>query len=168
MVGAGLGGAQDPLDEILLAQGGMEDELHRLAGQVAALDKIVKKAWTVTPNPALRWEDLDEDARAATVARLRDWAARVYEPQFGHLGRLPECWPEHPLIVIMLDWLSDLRDVLTAGPLRTYTQLNGLAEFFCRYLPQVADMFRRETQSCPHQAAGFNAGAAAFGQPPSL
>src|SRR5690349_14563321 len=61
------------------------------------------------PVPAPRWWLLEGRDRQQAIDRLTGWVETVYRPSYGHLAaRLPACWPEHPLCLFMLDWLSEL------------------------------------------------------------
>jgi hypothetical protein len=103
------------------------------------------------PIPAPRWWLLDGDARQEAVARLRSWVEDIYQPGYGHLAaRLPHCWPQHPLCLYALDWLSELHLVLYLQPARTPAMLSAQADWQARLLPAVADLMTAECARCDH------------------
>ena len=101
------------------------------------------------PIPAPRWHNLTGQARAEAIERLQDWVRRVYEPVYGYLAAgLGDCWPEHPLALVVLDYLSETWAVLCTGTTRTRRTLAAQLEFQLRYLPAAAEMLRTETRVC--------------------
>jgi hypothetical protein len=103
------------------------------------------------PIPAPRWWLLEGEEREAAIARLAAWVDQVFRPCFGSLAAsLAPCWPEHPLALFTLDWLSELHSVLYLQPRRSASMLAGQAEWQTRLLPAAAEQIARETSGCGH------------------
>lgn len=102
------------------------------------------------PTPAPRWWKLQGEEREQAVARLRKWVEQIYRPMYGHLATLGPCWPEHPLCLVILDWLSELWSVLYLQSRRTANILTSQAEFQIRVLPAAAEQLAAETARCEH------------------
>jgi hypothetical protein len=109
------------------------------------------------PRPAPAWWKLTADERRAPVAKLRDWAERVYRPGYGHLAAaLGPCWAEHDLCLYALDIASQLWCALYLQPERSTGLLSAQAEYQVRILPAIAAQLAAETTRCDHQpAAGY-------------
>jgi hypothetical protein len=103
------------------------------------------------PSLPPRFWNLDGQARADAISRLRAWVDQVYRPGYGQLAaQLSDCWEQHPLCLYTLDWLSELWSVLYLQPRRTPATLAGQAEWQTRLLAAAADQMARETARCPH------------------
>jgi hypothetical protein len=154
--------------EALNALRGLEDAVKQLA---ARLDNKTSGTGEgedkYEPIPVVRWweytgPDLDEERRqerAAAVARLRAWVGQIYRPLYGKLaGQIGDCWEEHPLALVTLDWLSELWSVLYLTPDRDARQVGQQAEFGTRILPAAVQILGDETRGCEahrSQAADF-------------
>lgn len=102
------------------------------------------------PITAARWWALDGDERQKAISRLRTWVKEVYRPSYGQLAdALPPCWPQHPLALATLDWLSELHTGLYEPP-RTMALLASQAEWQLRLMPAAIDQIGRETRGCGH------------------
>ncbi len=131
----------------------LEAAVAALTRQLAAvLDGDDGAAGTrYSPIPAPRWWQLKGEDGAAAVARLASWVEQVYKPSYGVLAAaLAPCWPEHPLALFALDWLSELHSVLYLQPRRSASMLAGQAEWQTRLLPAAAEQIARETNGCGH------------------
>ena len=121
---------------------------------VAKLREIVPDddgdAKVYRPAPAPRWWKLQGEEREHAVARLRAWVEQIYRPIYGHLATLGPCWPDHPLCLVILDWLSELWSVLYLQSSRTASVLASQAEFQIRQLPAAAEQLAMETARCEH------------------
>jgi hypothetical protein len=96
--------------------------------------------WTLAPGDEERTDALD---------RIRDWVNDIWLKQYGYLSAsLGECWPEHPLALTELDWLSELWSVLYLSSPRSARDLSAQAEFNVRIAPQVAEILAKETGKC--------------------
>jgi hypothetical protein len=158
----------DPMDALAARLGEHADQLEllgltvvrhdeRLAELRAAMDSPLPGNAGKGHTPILppRWHDLEGQARADAIGRLRDWVRRVYVPVYGHLAEgMATCWPEHPLALQILDHLSETWAVLYARPTRPQRVLTAQLEFQLRYVPAAAEMLRRETSGCEHHARG--------------
>jgi hypothetical protein len=136
----GLRGLQDAVSKLTAKQGGSKEDEPEYA-----------------PIPVVRWwvllgDGLDAERarqRDEAVARLRDWVAQVYRPLGGHLAaQLGDCWPEHPLALVTLDWLSELWGVLYLNTGRDARQVGQQAELGTRILPAAAAILGTETNGC--------------------
>lgn len=122
-----------------------------LTGRVSALaEGDAEPGRGYSPIPAPRWWLLEDEERAAAVARLTAWVEQVLRPAYGHLGAVAPCWPEHTIALVTLDWLSELHSVLYLQPRRTASALAGQAEWQTRILPAAVDQLKRETTGCSH------------------
>ena len=143
----------------LLQLAGHADQLRELREAIEALRKTVDSLTDpgsgkgrYQPVPAPRWWLLDDPDRQAAIDRLAAWVETVYRPSYGHqAARLPACWPEHPLCLFMLDWLSELHASLYLQPRRTPPVLSGQAEWQSRLLPAAADAMALEGAACSHR-----------------
>ncbi len=121
---------------------------ERVAG---LLDDDGPPARGYTPIPAPRWWLLQGEERQAAIARLAAWVDQVFRPCYGTLAAsLAPCWPQHPLALFVLDWLSELHGVLYLQPRRSASMLAGQAEWQTRLLPAAAEQIARETSGCSH------------------
>jgi hypothetical protein len=149
---ARVGEHADQLELLGLTVAGHDERLTELR---ATLDSLLpgNAGQGHTPIPSPRWHDLEGQARADAMGRLRDWVRRVYVPVYGHLAAgMAACWPEHPLALQILDHLSETWAVLYARPTRPQRVLTAQLEFQLRYVPAAAEMLQRETSDCEHQA----------------
>lgn len=128
--------------------------LQTLTGDVEALTGQKKPAKGYQPEPPMPWWELSADQRAQAIVRLHDWVERIYKPMYGHLARLGDCWPEHPLCVLTLDWLAETWKMLYLAPERNAQVLASMADFGTRILPAAAGILAREiTGSCHFEEA---------------
>jgi len=150
---AGLGGAITDLRSVVETQGQL----------LAAIDEMVKgivplpddePAKGYTPRPSVHWWAIKDDERAKAITRLAAWVDQVWRPFYGHLAAmLGDCWRDHPLCLVGLDWLSELHSVLYFQPKRTASLLSAQAEYQTRIVPAIAEQFRAETSRCTHRPA---------------
>jgi hypothetical protein len=152
--------AGDPLAEVMARLGEHADRLDLLAAAAAARETKVAELWDLVqsllpenggagaPVPTPRWHVLEGRERAAAVARLASWVKAVYLPVYGHLaGGLGDCWPEHPLALVIIDHLSETWTQLFERP-RTQRILSLQTEFQARIVPVLAEQLRAETARC--------------------
>jgi hypothetical protein len=157
-----LGG--DPLAEVMARLGEHADQLGLLRQAIAERDTKFTELWALVqdllpenggagaPVPTPRWHVLEGQERAAAVARLASWVKAVYRPVYGHLaGGLGDCWPEHPLALVIIDHLSETWTQLFERP-RTQRILSLQTEFQARILPVLAEQLRAETARCTAHA----------------
>lgn len=141
--------------EVLASLDGIDAKLTELSGAISSL-LPPNPGPGYNPAPSVQWwaKDLDEIGRAKAKGRLRAWVTEIYRPHYGHLAaRLGECWEDHPLCLVQLDWVSELWAVLYLRPTRTAGVLSSQAEFSTRFLPTVAEQLGAETSKCTHRAA---------------
>lgn len=156
-----LGTSVDELRATANDHGEVLESLDGIGGKLAELAAVIEPLLPPEPGPvyhpapAARWWALDFQGsgdEAKALAKLRAWVQDVYRTQYGHLaGRLGDCWDEHPLCLIELDWMCELWQVLYVRATRTAGVLSSQAEFGTRILPAVADQLATETSSCEHQ-----------------
>jgi len=101
------------------------------------------------PGQSIKWWDLTEEARELEVARLRGWERDVLVPMLGY--SLPECWPLHIPACARVESLYELWATCWLSN-RTRSVLASQAEYFIRYLPQLAEEIRALCRSCEHAA----------------
>jgi hypothetical protein len=167
----GLGGSVDELRAAVSDHGTVLASLDGVADRLAELAEVIEPLLPPEPGPvyhpapAPKWWTpgfLDSQDGTKALAKLRAWVEQVYRPQYGHLAaRLGDCWDQHPLCLIELDWVSELWQVLYIRASRTAGVLSSQAEFGTRIVPAVADQLAAETTACEHQlpraAAGWGA-----------
>jgi hypothetical protein len=159
----GLRGTVTDHGEILASLDGISDAVAVVADQVASL-LPPNPGPGYRPIPAVQWWAIGDEDRAEAVTRLRDWVGRIYRPHYGHLAAaLGECWEDHPLCLVQLDWLSELWSVLYLQPARSARDLAAQAEFGTRIVPAISGQLADETTRCTHRRtpAGVNGWAGA-------
>jgi hypothetical protein len=153
----GLGASVDELRTTVTGHAGALTALDGVGEKLAELEAAIEPLLPPEPGPgynpapAVQWwaEDLSDTARAKAVARLRGWVQQIYRPFYGHLAaKLGDCWADHPLCLVQLDWASELWAVLYLRPSRTAGILTSQADFGTRILPAVADQLSTETLDC--------------------
>ena len=151
----GLGSAIDELRGAGVSQGKVLVEVSRkLAGLGAEVKSLLppEPGPLYNPDPAVRWWDISDEDRAKALVRLHGWVEQIYRPHYGHLAaKLGECWEQHPLCLVELDWASELWSVLYLRTTRSADVLNSQAEYGTRILPALADQLGTETAGCRHQ-----------------
>jgi hypothetical protein len=138
--------------EILAGLDGLDEAVAELTEQVASLLPPAPEAEDrYQPAETIRWWTLDDDAKAEATARLRHWVSYIYRPHYGHLAaQLGDCWEQHPLCLVLLDWLSELWSVLYLSSPRSARDLAAQSEFATRILPAAAEQMGTETATCAH------------------
>jgi hypothetical protein len=136
----------------------VEELAATLAGKLAEVipQDGPARAYKPTPTPQV-WR-LDEHSRERLVRKLSAWVRDIYKPLYGHLAsRLPACWPEHDLCLVLLDVMSELQLYYTLNK-RTPGILAAQGEYCARLLPALADLVAAETRNCPagHKPAAVN------------
>jgi hypothetical protein len=154
--------------EILAGLTGLDDAVAKLTEQITPLLAPAPAAASrYQPADTVRWWNLqDPDKKNAAIARIRDWVEHIYRPHYGYLAAgLGDCWQQHPLCLMLLDWLSELWSVLYLSTPRTDRDLGAQSEFATRILPAAAEQLHVETSRCGHQTAPAAAGRAHAGRP---
>jgi hypothetical protein len=155
----GLGESVDGLWATVNDHGEVLESLNGFGERLAELATAIESLLPPNPGPghnpvpSVQWwaEDLGDEARAEALARIRAWVGQIYRRHYGFLAsRLGECWEQHPLCLVVLDWVSELWAVLYLRPTRTVGVLNSQAEFSTRFLPAIADQVAAETSACDH------------------
>jgi hypothetical protein len=155
----GLGTSVDDLRSTVTGHGEVLESLDGFGEKLAELATAIESLLPPNPGPghnpapSVEWwaDDLTPEDRAAALARIRAWVDQIYRPHYGYLAApLAECWDQHPLCLVTLDWFSELWAVLYLRPSRTAGVLNSQAEFATRFLPAVAAQLKAETSSCDH------------------
>jgi hypothetical protein len=155
----GLGAAVDGLRVTVDGHGEVLESLEGFGGRLAELATAIESLLPPNPGPghnpvpSVQWwaDDLADEDRAEALARIRAWVDQIYRRHYGHLAaRLGECWEQHPLCLVVLDWVSELWAVLYLRPTRPVGVLNSQAEFSTRFLPAIAEQLAAETAGCDH------------------
>jgi len=167
-----LDGIRDTLDK----HGEVLAQVPELVSAVTELSALLPQHLpddVYEPLDTVRWWTLGpgDEERTEALDRLRDWVNDIWLKQYGYLSAsLGECWPEHPLALKELDWLSELWSVLYLSSPRSARDLSAQAEFNVRIVPQVAEILAKETGKCSAHSAVLNAapvnGARVNGQLP--
>ena len=121
-------------------------ELDALAGKVEDLAQAVDALQAGGDRvPAPNWVGLPETERAAELAKLSEWVARVLVPSYRPDPPLAPCWRQHWPVIWELStvWAEWRRIYDRPGP-----ELAGALEWHNRYLPGALDRTRRELASC--------------------
>ena len=138
----------DPIAAALLD---LAEQREQINGLRADVDELQAETHGYGPVAAPQFWRIEGDERTEAIARLAAWVEQVYRPCYGHLASsLAPCWPQHPLALMTLDWLSELWSVLYLTSRRSASVLSGQAEWTCRLLPAAAEMLRHETTGCQH------------------
>jgi hypothetical protein len=138
--------------EILGSLNGLDEAVASLTEQITPLlPPAAPASDRYQPADTVRWWRLKDSTRTEPIARLRNWVHQIYLPYYGYLAApLGPCWDQHPLCLVLFDWLSELWSVLYLSKPRTDRLLDAQAEFSTRILPAVAGQLRMETTSCGH------------------
>jgi hypothetical protein len=139
------------------AAAGQQGTIGALQEQMAALlaEDVPERGYK--PVPAPRWHELSVPEYEAEVGRLRAWVDEVFRPLYGHVAAgLHDCWPKHPLTLVLLDYLAETWKVLHLRRSRSAQILGTQLEFQLRYLPAAAEMLTEDMRQCArvHQAPG--------------
>jgi hypothetical protein len=150
-------GTDAPLDDLLLQLADLREQVTRLQEDQARITNLMsspqppedeEEGKGYKPVPAPRWWQLSGEARAAEVARLRDWVKTVFRPGYGHLAtQVGPCWEQHDLCLYQLAWLSELHTVIFYAPRRA---LGSEADWHTRLLPAAVALMAEETGRCDH------------------
>lgn len=148
----GLQGTVTGHTKILASLDGLGGDVASLAAQVASLMPPAEEPGErYRPRPTVPWWSLPEQEREKSLGKIRGWVAQIYLPFYGHLAaRLGDCWEQHPLCLVQLDWLSELWSVLELQPTRNARDLASQAELGTRIIPAVSEQLAAETSSCQH------------------
>ena len=156
----GLREAVDDLRGTVAGQGkvlvSLKGVSRQLAGLAAAIEPLLppEPGPLYYPAPAVRWWDITAEDRAKALDRLRNWVDVIYRPHYGHLAaKLGDCWEDHLLCLVELDWACELWSVLYLCSTRTAGVLSSQAEYGTRILPALAEQLHTETSGCGHQRA---------------
>jgi hypothetical protein len=157
----GLGQSVDQLRATVSDQGDALASLDGITGQLAELAAAIEPLLPPEPGPVYhpapspKWwvrGFLDTEEGRDALAKLRAWVKTVYRTQYGHLAaKLGNCWDQHPLCLMELDWLSELWQVLYIRANRTAGVLASQGDFGTRFLPAIAEQLSTETTTCEHQ-----------------
>lgn len=134
----------------------MDDaQVDQLAARFAKLTQTVSDAIDAAApkGPALpRWDQITGDARLLELGRVRKWVARVLRPLYiepGDAGYwLPECWHQHPPVVMELSWVSIYWRYIWDRP-RPGT-IKDAAEWHDRWLPGAMRRIGPMLEPCKH------------------
>jgi hypothetical protein len=158
--------------DILAGLNGLDDAVAKLTEQITHLQPpAAPAARRYQPSDTVRWWDLQDNdntdkkkAAKSAIARLRNWVEHIYRPHYGYLAAaLGDCWEQHPLCLMLLDWLSELWSVLHLNTPRTERDLGAQSEFATRILPAAAEQLHLETSRCGHKTAAVTADGAYAG-----
>jgi hypothetical protein len=134
----------------------LEDAVATLAGKLVEIVPDDGPARVYKPSPTPHVWRLNADARQQLTRKLSAWVHDVYRPLYGHLAaRLPACWPQHDLAIVILDLLSELQLYYTLNK-RTPGVLVSQGEFTVRILPGLTELLAAECARCQHHAPAVN------------
>ena len=135
---------------ILATVNRLDEAVATLAGKLAEVVPQDGPARVYRPSPTPQVWRLNAEARAQLTRKLSAWVNDVYRPLYGHLAaRLPACWPQHDLAIVILDVLSELQLYYTLNK-RTPGVLVSQGEFTVRILPGLAELLATECARCQH------------------
>jgi hypothetical protein len=135
----------------------LEEMVATLAAKVAEVVPDGGPARVYKPSPTPQVWRLNAEAKEQLTRKLSAWVHDVYRPLYGHLAaRLPACWPQHDLAIVILDVLSELQLYYTLNK-RTHGVLVSQGEFTVRILPALAELLAAECARCQHHAQAVNA-----------
>ena len=130
-------------------------ELDALAGKVEGLAQAVAALHSGGDRvPAPNWVGLPEAERAAELAKLAEWVARVLVPSYRPDPPLVPCWRQHWPVIWELStvWAEWRRIYDRPGP-----ELAGALEWHNRYLPGALDRTRRDLARCTDRHCALSA-----------
>jgi hypothetical protein len=134
----------------------LEEAVATLAAKLAEVAPDDGPARVYKPSPTPQVWRLNAEARQQLTRKLSAWVHDVYRPLYGHLAaRLPACWPQHDLAIVILDVLSELQLYYTLNK-RTPGVLVSQGEFTVRILPGLAELLAAECARCQHHAPAVN------------
>lgn len=141
------------LAAVLLQLAGFSKRLAALESRPASAESGVYEI-----QPPMHWWSVDPAGRDKAIGRLRAWVEHVYRPYYGHLAvMLGDCWEQHPLCLVQLDWLSELHSYLYFSE-RTQLVLAAQAEYGIRIVPMISGQLHKETAECDHRKKTGGAG----------
>ncbi len=125
----------------------LRDKVHELAALLPPVLSDEKYQPSETP----LWWEADWPGRGEKIATLRNFVREIWTPLYGHLSSpLGECWPQHPLALVVLDYVSEMWSVLHLNASRSIRDLAAQAEYQTRVLPALAEQLNKETTNCVH------------------
>jgi hypothetical protein len=134
----------------------LDEAVATLAAKLAQVAPDDGPARVYKPSPTPQVWRLNADAKQQLTRKLSAWVHDVYRPLYGHLAaRLPACWPQHDLAIVILDVLSELQLYYTLNK-RTPGLLASQGEFTVRILPGLAELLAAECGRCQHHAPAVN------------
>jgi hypothetical protein len=134
----------------------LKDAVATLTAKLAEVAPDDGPARVYKPSPTPQVWRLNAKAKEQLTRKLSAWVHDVYRPLYGHLAaRLPACWPQHDLAIVILDVLSELQLYYTLNK-RTPGVLASQGEFTVRILPGLAELLAAECARCQHHAPTAN------------
>jgi len=95
------------------------------------------------------WLDLDREAYAAQLAKLKKWVVMVLRPSYGGY-ELRDCWPSHIHVIWELSTLAAEWHRIYSGE---RPDLPRALEFYDRWLPSTMRRVNEFTRACVGQCS---------------
>jgi predicted GTPase len=134
----------------------LEEAVATMAAKLAEVAPDDRPARVYKPSPTPQVWRLNAEAKQQLTRKLSAWVHDVYRPLYGHLAaRLPGCWPQHDLAIVILDVLSELQLYYTLNK-RTPGVLAAQGEFTVRILPGLTELLAAECARCQRHAPAVN------------
>lgn len=145
------------------------DDLERKIAELAArpAPDAEEDTGEYEPQPTARWWDPEFSRRGITdtgeetpseaderIEEIQDWLDKVFRPgyqQFSHIeNTIPPCWPQHPLMLYLLDMIMEIWKALYLTQSRDTRLLASQAQFQSKILPDLRLQFAEAKSACTH------------------
>jgi hypothetical protein len=135
------------------------ERLAAAEGREAEGDDEDSDKWM--PPPTFDWWDTYDDIadpvereklagrRQSRADYLITWATDIYRYAYGHISEpLPACWPDHPLVMHIIDTMSAMWAYYYTRPTRTPGNLREQAQMQVQYMPVWSRQIETELKRC--------------------
>lgn len=107
------------------------------------------------PRPTPQWHKLTKDELDAELHKLRGFV-REFGPLYGHLLKIGDCWPRHPLACIAIEIWGEYHQLLFTGDRRKPSILAGQVDALIRAVPGLLGVAAKETVGCSKHDPALN------------
>jgi hypothetical protein len=146
--------------DVIAGMADLGHQVHQVSELVAELAvRVGDSKPGRMPRPTPQWHALTTEELGAELHKLRGYEKEIL-PLLGHLAKIGDCWPQHPLACICLEIMGEIWQCLFQTDRRPPSILHGQADFMIRVLPGLLGLISKETTNCAHQSglSSFRAG----------